>query len=105
MYPKITVSGNFFSTSNCQCNLFSNKSPFTQIFCLSGRLAVSINPDKWSSTVLDTQTSDLCVWTVSVIRYVECCVFCLILARQPPVGQGFLILEVSRSHTTTHYIR
>jgi len=29
---------------------------------------------------------------------------CLFLARQPPVGQGFLIHEVSRSHTTTHHI-
>jgi hypothetical protein len=27
------------------------------------------------------------------------------LARQPPVGQGLLIHEVSRSHTTTHHIR
>jgi len=27
---------------------------------------------------------------------------CLLSARQPPVGQGFLILEVSRSHTTHH---
>jgi hypothetical protein len=27
---------------------------------------------------------------------------CLFLARQPPVGQGFLIREVSRSHTTAH---
>ena len=26
---------------------------------------------------------------------------CLLLARQPPVSQGLLILEVSRSHTTT----
>jgi hypothetical protein len=29
----------------------------------------------------------------------------LILAQQPPVGQGILIHEVSRSHTTTHYSR
>jgi hypothetical protein len=28
-----------------------------------------------------------------------------ILVRQPPVGQGLLIHEVSRSHTTTHHIR
>ena len=27
------------------------------------------------------------------------------LARQPPLGQGLLIHEVSRSHTTTHYSR
>ena len=27
------------------------------------------------------------------------------LARQPPMGQGLLIHEVSRSHTTTHHSR
>jgi len=27
------------------------------------------------------------------------------LAQQPPVGQGLIIHEVSRSHTTTHHIR
>jgi len=27
------------------------------------------------------------------------------LARQPPVGQGLLIHEISRSHTTTHHSR
>ena len=32
-------------------------------------------------------------------------VFCLFLARQPPVGHGLLIHEVSRSHTTTHHSR
>jgi hypothetical protein len=30
---------------------------------------------------------------------------CLFLAPQPPVGQGLLIHEVSRSHTTTHHGR
>ena len=29
----------------------------------------------------------------------------ILVARQPPVGQGLLIHEVSRSHTTTHHIR
>jgi len=28
-----------------------------------------------------------------------------VLRRQLPVGQGLLIREVSRSHTTTHHIR
>jgi hypothetical protein len=32
-------------------------------------------------------------------------VHCLSLARQPPVGQGLLIPEVPRSHTTTYHIR
>jgi len=27
------------------------------------------------------------------------------LAQQPPVGQGLLIQEVSRSHSTTHHSR
>jgi len=30
---------------------------------------------------------------------------CLFLARQPKLGQGLLIYEVSRSHTTTHHSR
>ena len=30
---------------------------------------------------------------------------CLFLARQPQLGQGLLIHEVSRSHTTAHHIR
>ena len=30
---------------------------------------------------------------------------CLFLARQPPVGQGFLIHKVSRSHTTMYHGR
>jgi len=29
----------------------------------------------------------------------------LYVAQQPPVGQGLLIYEVSRSHTTTHHSR
>ena len=31
-----------------------------------------------------------------------CLSVCLFLARQPPMGQGRLIHEISRSHTTTH---
>jgi hypothetical protein len=30
---------------------------------------------------------------------------CLFLVRQPPVGQGLIIREFSRSHTTTHRIQ
>jgi hypothetical protein len=36
---------------NCQCNLFSNKIKIIWIFCISGWLAIPINPDKWSSTL------------------------------------------------------
>ena len=28
----------------------------------------------------------------------------LVLVRKPPVGQGLLVLEVSRAHKTTHHI-
>jgi hypothetical protein len=38
-------------TSNCQSGLFSNKNPIMRIFWISGRLAVPINPDKWSSSI------------------------------------------------------
>ena len=39
-------------TSNCQISQFSEKNPIIRIFCVSGRLAVPINSDKWSSTML-----------------------------------------------------
>ena len=35
----------------------------------------------------------------------SCAYLFLLLAQQPPVGQGLLIHEVSRSHTTTHDTR
>jgi hypothetical protein len=38
-------------TSNCQCSLFSKKSPIFRILWLSGQLAAPINKDKWSCTV------------------------------------------------------
>jgi len=37
---------------NCECSLFSKKSPIIRIFCTSRWHAVPINPDKWSSAVL-----------------------------------------------------
>ena len=42
--------------------------------------------------------------TIIVTLHPPCIVFvlCLFLARQPPMGQGLLIHEVSRSHTTHH---
>ena len=39
-------------TLNCQCSLFSKKSPIIQIFCISGWFAIPINPYKWSYTIL-----------------------------------------------------
>jgi hypothetical protein len=45
-----TVNSNS-RTSNCQCNLFSiKKNPIIRICCIFERLAVPIEPDKWSST-------------------------------------------------------
>ena len=38
-------------TSDCHCSLFSQKNPLIRVFCLSGWLAFSVNPDNWSSTV------------------------------------------------------
>ena len=46
-----TVNNNS-RTSNCQCSLFSEKNPIIRIFCISGRLAVPTNRNKWTSTVL-----------------------------------------------------
>jgi hypothetical protein len=43
-----------FSTSNCQCSLLSKKSPIIRTLCVSGWLAVPINPDKSSSAVYIT---------------------------------------------------
>ena len=37
--------------SNCQFSLFSKINPIIRIFCISGWVAVPINPDKWSSAV------------------------------------------------------
>ena len=54
----------FFSTSYCQCRPFSKKNPIIRIFCLSGWLAVPINPNKWSSTVCYKRgSSDWCYCT------------------------------------------
>ena len=47
-----TVNSNS-QTTNCQCSLYSKKNPIIRIFCISGRLAVQINPDEWSSTVFN----------------------------------------------------
>ena len=42
-------------TSKCQCRIFANKNPVIRGFCLSGGIAVPINPDKWSYTVCTVQ--------------------------------------------------
>ena len=52
-------AGTYSRTSKCQCSLFPKKTAIIQIFCISGWLAVPINPDKWSSTVLEINVSTL----------------------------------------------
>ena len=46
----------FFSTSNCQFSLFLKKTPIIRISCISGCLAVPVNPDKWSSAASYSQS-------------------------------------------------
>jgi hypothetical protein len=61
-----TVNSNS-RTSKCQFSLFSKKNPIIQIFCIFGWLAVAINPDKWSSTVLHIQI--IRNWNLTTIIY------------------------------------
>ena len=51
------VNGNSW-TSNRRCSLFSKKNPVIRILCISGWIAVPINPDKRSSNVLPSTASD-----------------------------------------------
>ena len=46
-----TVNSNS-RNSNCGCSLFSRKNSIIRILCMCGWLAIPINPDKWSSTVI-----------------------------------------------------
>ena len=41
-------------TANCQYSLFSQKNPIIRNFCISGWLAVRINPNMWKCTVFVT---------------------------------------------------
>ena len=49
-------------TSNCQCSLFSKKNPIIRIFCISGWLAITINPDMWSANVFASCSTYLRVY-------------------------------------------
>ena len=51
--PVHTVNSNS-RTANCHCSLLPNKNPIIRIVCMSGSLAVPINPDKWNSAVFCT---------------------------------------------------
>jgi len=57
VYTQVHIVNSNSRTSNFQCSLFSNKNPIIRIFCISGWLAVRINPDKWSSTVLNSDVT------------------------------------------------
>ena len=46
-----------------------------------------------------------CIQTVNYMSAILKFYFIFYLAQQPPVGQGFLIHDVSRSHTTTRHSR
>jgi len=39
-------------TANCKCSPFLKKNLIIRIFCISGWLTVTINPDQWSFTVI-----------------------------------------------------
>jgi hypothetical protein len=43
--------------------------------------------------------------SVQCVEHIWVCLFICFLAQQPSVGQGLLIHEVFRSHTTTHHSR
>ena len=49
--PVYTANSNS-RTANCPCSLLSKKNPVIRIFCMSGGLAVLINLDKCSSSVV-----------------------------------------------------
>ena len=65
-----TVNSNS-RTSNCQFSLFSKKNQIIRILCISGWLAVPINLDTWSSTVLTTCPAHcnhlMCVYVTRVM--------------------------------------
>ena len=50
-YTQVHTVNSNSRTANCQCSLLSKKNPIIGIFCISGWLAVPVNPDKWSSSV------------------------------------------------------
>jgi len=51
VYTQVHTVNSNSRTSNCQCSLFQRNTKFIRIFCVSGCLAVPVNPDKWCSTV------------------------------------------------------
>ena len=60
-------------TSNCQCSLFSKKNPLIRIFCISGWLAVPINPNKWSFTVfiirMTVRTTSVFFFSLTALKW------------------------------------
>jgi hypothetical protein len=74
--------------------VLNNGSPFTKIRILSSVRAAQVVCPLIQSRLIDMhEISCECV-TGDV---------CLFFAQQPQVGQGLLIHEASRSHSTTHH--
>jgi hypothetical protein len=52
VWTKVRTVNSNSRTSDCQFSLFSKRNPIIYIFCISGWLAVPINPYKWSSAAV-----------------------------------------------------
>ena len=90
---KTAVCRNFFPIQTASVAYFQKKNPITRIFCITGRLVVSIKRDKWNSTVLtlklNVATTDL--GTVSCFHCTNCCV----TTYRGPVCDCWLMCECS----------
>ena len=56
-YTQVHTVNSNSRTANCQCSLFSMKNPIIRILCIYGWLAILIDLDKWSSTVLPSAST------------------------------------------------
>jgi hypothetical protein len=61
--------------------------------------------DFWVTTIAKLSASSLRLTSVGMVLPSPVPFIIFIFAQQPPVGQGLLIQEVSRSHSTTHHNR
>jgi energy-converting hydrogenase Eha subunit G len=66
LYMQVRTVNSNSRTSNCQCSLFSQNNPIIWIFWISGWFTVPINPDKWSSTVLQPQDNKGLLYLVHI---------------------------------------
>jgi len=78
----------------------------THILYLTFFLNRAVYEIKWKDTVQPkTDRSQITVWLMRIACWILEATIFFSLAQQYPEGQGLLINEVSRSHTTTHNIR